>query len=140
MHEVLPFIIAIKGRPGLYQLVKPVGAGVLVERLGERAPRFVIAKQQPVTPLDTVTLPVAGGGVMLLADVLAALYAQHGPQLPVGATAAPAELRALLCAAVPTCDPERVLLGALQKLVSWYPLLADYLVQTQPPLSPKQPQ
>ncbi len=133
MEKILLFIISINGRPGLYQLVQVVRGVIQVERLGEEKPRFVISPQQTVTPLDTVMFASTDGGPAVpLAAVLTALYEQHGPTLPISGRSTPPELRALLGAAVPTCDPEQVPLGMLQKLVSWYPLLAHYLVQTLP--------
>lgn len=120
-------IATISGKGGLFKVVKPTRAGVILESLDEQKSRVVASAQHRVSLLKEISIYTTGKESSVpLEDVLIAVFAKYGKALPVQAKASPDELAEFMESVVPEYDRERVYTSDLKKLVSWYTILAAY--------------
>ncbi|MDG1253077.1 MAG: DUF5606 domain-containing protein [Schleiferiaceae bacterium] len=117
-------ILAIAGRPGLYNLTAQTRTGILVESLDDQK-RITVSAQQQVHALDEIAMYTIEGEVPLRE-----LYESTGKALKGAKTvshkAEPSEILAAFQSHVPNYDETQVYISDMKKFVSWYNLLVDY--------------
>lgn len=117
-------ILAIAGRPGLYNLTAQTRTGILVESLDDQK-RITVSAQQQVHALDEIAMYTLEGEVPLRE-----LYESTGKSLKGAKTvshkAESAEILAAFQSHVSNYDETRVYISDMKKFVNWYNLLVDY--------------
>ncbi len=122
-------IVAISGKSGLFRVVSPARNGILVETLTEPRTRSVVPAQQQVSSLGDISMYVTTEeNTVPLLDILQAIHARYGEQVPVTAKSEPQALVTFLSEVLPDYDRERVYLSDIKKLATWYAILAPQLI------------
>lgn len=131
-------VAAISGKPGLYRILKPTRAGVIIESMDEKRQRTVAGATSRVSILNDISMYTTDQeGSVPLGEVLMRVFEkQKGKLLAVTAKADGADLEGLMAEILPNWDSERVYLSDIKKLVTWYNILvqhaADLFVKDEP--------
>jgi hypothetical protein len=120
-------IAAISGKPGLYQILKPSKAGVIVETIDENHTRFLAAATSKISILSEITMYTTDAkGAITLREVFANIQKQFGDNMTLTAKSDGADLHELMATVVPDYDRDKVYTSDLKKLVTWYSILHKY--------------
>ncbi|GAB3251186.1 DUF5606 domain-containing protein [Larkinella harenae] len=127
--EALKEIANIAGKGGLYRIVKPSRAGVIVESLDERKEKSMIGPTARVSVLKDISIYTDDEEQSKpLADVFLAIYEKYGDELPITPkSASNAELADFIGEVVPDYDRDRVHMSDVKKMISWYFILRKSL-------------
>lgn len=127
--EALKEIANIAGKGGLYRIVKPSRAGVIVESLDERKEKSMIGPTARVSVLKDISIYTDDEEQSKpLADVFLAIYEKYGDELPITPkSASNSELADFIGAVVPEYDRDRVHMSDVKKMISWYTILRKSL-------------
>lgn len=122
-------IAAISGKSGLYRVLKPTRAGVILESLDEQRTRSVAGPQSRVSLLKEISIYTTDAeGSVPLEEVFRKIYAKYGDQpLPVDNKADADALGDFVGEVLPEYDRDRVYPSDMKKLVLWYTLLVNHL-------------
>ena len=121
-------IAAISGMPGLYRLVKPTRAGVIVEALDERATRSVASARNKVSLLQEISIYTQDyDQTVPLTEVFDRIYQKHGASLAITNKSEDRDLTAFMGDIIPDYDRERVYMSDIKKLVQWYQVVSSRL-------------
>jgi len=116
-------ILAIAGKPGLFQVLASGSASIVVESMMD-GKRSSVPGTARVSNLSDITMYTHDEDVPLL-DVLNRIHAaQKGAEGPSHKDAAQ-EIRDFIDGIVPELDHDRVYQSDLKKLVQWYNLLVS---------------
>ncbi len=120
-------ILAIAGKPGLFRLLTQTRNGIIVESLidGKRA---MADMRQRISRLSEISI-YSTGEDKPLADVFKAIKTRYGNDLPVNPKSDVGALLDFFSEVVPDFDRERVYPSDIKKVVSWYLILKDLLVE-----------
>lgn len=125
--EGLRQIANIAGYSGLYRILKPSRAGVIVESLDNKKEKTMMGPTARVSVLNDISIYVDTPDQSIpLADVLKAVAVRFGDELPTTPKGSDAELHSFMSEVVPDYDRERVRVSDIKKLVSWYGILRQY--------------
>lgn len=125
--EALKQIANIAGQSGLYRILKPSRAGVIVETLDDKKAKTMMGPTARVSVLNDISIYVDSDEQSIpLGNVLLAVNKTYDESLPVTAKSADAELADFMAQVVPDYDRERVRTSDIKKLVSWYGILRQY--------------
>lgn len=125
--EALRQIANISGYGGLYRILKPSRAGVIVETLDDKKVKTMMGPTARVSVLHDISMYVdTPDQSVALGDVLRAVAEKFGDDLPVTAKSTDAELGTFMGEVLPDYDRERVRISDIKKLVSWYGILRQY--------------
>jgi hypothetical protein len=117
-------ILAVAGRPGLFNLVAQTRTGIIIESLDDQK-RYTVSAQQQVHALDEIAIYTLEGE-----KPLRELYEETGKALKGAKTvshkADASEILEAFQAHVPNYDETRVYISDMKKFVNWYNLLVDY--------------
>lgn len=117
-------VLAIAGKPGLYQLIAQTRTGIVVENLSDRK-RTSISAQQQVSALGEIAIYTDAGERPLkeiFESMAAATQGQHGPHPKQD----PAAVHAFFAKHVPDFDVDRVYASDMRKVVTWFNTLVDH--------------
>jgi len=122
-------IAAISGKSGLFRVLKPTRAGVILESLDEQRARSVAGPQSRVSLLKEISIYTTDAeGSVPLEEVFRKIYAKYGDQpLPVDNKADADALGDFVGEVLPEYDRDRVYPSDMKKLVLWYTLLVNHL-------------
>lgn len=121
-------IAAISGMPGLYRLVKPTRAGVIVEALNEQATRSVASARNKVSLLQEISIYTQDyDQTVPLTEVFDRIYQKHGNSLAVTNKSDDRDLTAFMGEIIPDYDRDRVYMSDIKKLVQWYHAVSSNL-------------
>ncbi|WP_128548195.1 DUF5606 family protein [Larkinella soli] len=125
--EALKEIANIAGKSGLYRIMKPSRAGVIVESLDEKKEKSMIGPTARVSVLKDISIYTDDEDQSKpLAEVFLAIYEKFGDDLPVNPrTASNSELADFIGEVVPAYDRDRVHMSDVKKLISWYLILRN---------------
>lgn len=125
--EALRQIANISGYGGLYRILKPSRAGVIVETLDDKKAKTMMGQTARVSVLHDISMYVdTPDQSVALGEVLRAVAEKFGDDLPVTAKSSDAELGTFMGEVLPDYDRERVRISDIKKLVSWYGILRQY--------------
>lgn len=120
-------IAAITGKPGLYRILKPGKAGVIVETLDAAKTRFLASATSKVSILSEITMYTNDAeGSIPLQEVFSRIKDQYGDKMTLTAKSDGAALQELMAKVVPDYDREKVYVSDLKKLVTWYSILNEF--------------
>jgi len=121
-------IASVSGKSGLFRVLGPTRAGLILESLDEQKARSVTPASQKVSVLDEISIyTTTAEGTVSLRDVLSTVKKVHANQLPVTPDSSAEELRAFLNGILPEHDQQRVYASDIKKLVRWYGILASHV-------------
>ena len=123
---MLETILAISGKPGLYQLVSRGNRNLIVESLDAKHQRFPAFSSDRVISLADIAMYTDEEEVPL-ADVLSAIKAkeQGGKSSLDAKKASKEQLFEYLGEVLPTFDRDRVFPSDVKKLLQWYDILIE---------------
>jgi hypothetical protein len=128
--DALKQIANVSGYPGLYRILKPGRAGVIVETLDDKKEKTMMGAQARVSVLNDISMYVDGSGgtdeSKPLGEVLKLVEARFGDDLPVNAKSDGPYLVDFMAEVMPDYDRDRVRVSDIKKLVSWYGILRQY--------------
>ncbi len=119
-------IASISGKGGLYKVLKPGKAGVLLESLDATKTRLVASTTQRMSVLSEISIYTTDKeGTIGLLDVLKKIKKDFGNDLGVDANSEANELKSFLRSVLPNYDQDRVYVSDIKKLVKWYSILSE---------------
>lgn len=126
--EALKQIANVAGYSGLYRILKPGRAGVIVESLDEKKAKTMMGPTARVSVLNDISIYVEDDDEqsMPLGDVLLAISEKHGDTLSVDPKGSNDELADFMASVVPNYDRDRVRPTDIKKLIMWYGVLRQY--------------
>ncbi|MGA0557395.1 DUF5606 domain-containing protein [Larkinella sp. VNQ87] len=127
--EALKEIANIAGKGGLFRIVKPSRAGVIVEALDEKKEKSMIGPTARVSVLKDISIYTDNEEQSKpLGDVFLAIYEKYADELPITPkSASNDELADFIAEVVPEYDRDRVHMSDVKKMLSWYIILRKYL-------------
>ncbi|GGC03234.1 DUF5606 family protein [Dyadobacter sediminis] len=126
--DLLKEIANVSGKSGLFRILKPSRAGVIVESLDEKREKTLIGPTARVSVLKDVSIFTDGEEESVaLADVFLKIREVHGEEiaLPVK-TSSEKELIEFLDEVLPEFDRSKVYVSDIKKIITWYNLLSKY--------------
>ncbi len=114
-------IIAISGKPGLYELISQTRGGFIVTALADGKKQSISMKNN-VSVLTEIAIYTYGEEVPLK-DVLASINEKENGEPTISHKSSKKELENLLREILPEYDEERVYASDIKKIVQWYNLL-----------------
>lgn len=117
-------ILAISGKPGLFQMLSQVKAGFIVESLID-GKRFPVFAHERVSTLEEISIFTTGEDDLPLKDVFQKIFDKLQGEPGPGVKAGNDELKKLFLEAVPDYDQERVYVSDMRKTITWYNLLLE---------------
>ena len=124
-------IIAVSGRPGLYQVIAHSPKGVVAESLldGKKVTLFTHERMSELEEISIFTVE----NDIRLKEVLRTIYQKLEGKPAISPKSSANELRIFMEEMVPDYDAERVYNSDIQKLVNWYNLLVEKnLIDNEP--------
>jgi hypothetical protein len=120
-------IASISGKGGLFKVLKPGKAGVLLESLDEAKTRIVAGASQRMSLLSEISIyTTTQEGTVALIEVLKKIRKDFNNDLGVDANSDNDELKSFLKSVLPEYDQDRVYVSDIKKLVKWYSILMQY--------------
>lgn len=120
---IIQKIIAIAGKPGLYEVLATNRNNLVVESMLD-GKRSSLPGASRVSSLGDITMYTQEEDILLM-DVLNRMHAHTGGQTGVSHKENPAEIRAFVDEVIPELDYDRVFNSDLKKLVQWFNILVD---------------
>jgi len=127
--ELLKEVAHISGKGGLYRIIKPTRAGVIVEAIDETKARAVVGANSRVSVLKEISIYTdTKEGSVGLGQVLTSIFGKFGAPVDLDPkTASEPELANFLGEVLPEYDRERVYTSDIKKLVTWFNILVRHL-------------
>jgi hypothetical protein len=119
-------IASISGKGGLYKVIKPGKAGVLLESLDATKTRIVAGASHRLSLLSEISIYTTDKeGTVALDVVLKKIKKDFASDLGVDGNSDGDELKAFLKSVLPNYDQDRVYVSDIKKLVKWYGVLLE---------------
>lgn len=116
-------IIAINGKPGLYNILAQNKTGLIVESLSDKKRSSVSLKQQ-LSGLKDIAIYTYGEEVPLKI-VLFSIFKKENGIASVSVKDEPAQLTSYFREILPEYDESRVYISTIRKIITWYNLLSE---------------
>ena len=134
-------IASVTGKGGLFKVLKPAKAGLILESMDENKTRIMATGTHKVSVLDEISIYThSKEGTVPLEEVLKKAYKEYGEDLGLDANADGSELKSFLKSILPDFDESRVYTSDIKKFVKWYSLLLKFapeiLQETKPEVKP----
>jgi len=121
-------IAAISGMPGLYRLISPTRAGVIIEALDERNTRSIASARNKVSLLQEISIYTQDyDTTVALTDAFELIHQQYGTDLELTNKSDDRDLSAFMAKVIPDYDRDRVYMSDIKKLVNWYRIVSKTL-------------
>lgn len=127
--EALKQIANVAGYSGLYRILKPGRAGVIVESLDDKKAKTMMGPTARVSVLNDISIYVdddSNEQSVSLGDVLLAINETYGETLTVDPKGSNDELAEFMASVVPNYDRDRVRNADIKKLITWYGILRQH--------------
>lgn len=111
-------IIAVTGKPGLFQVVSQTKTGIIVESLTDKK-RFPILSTQNVSLLENIAIFTYDEEVPLL-TVFKSIYKKEEGKETISHKESGKKLSAFFSEVLPDFDEDRVYTSNIKKIVQWY--------------------
>ena len=111
-------VIAITGKPGLYQIISQSKSGVIVESLSDKK-RFPVNSLHNVSTLNDIAIYTYETEVPLKAVFLNIFEKEDGKET-IDPKSSKNDLLAYFGAVLPGYDEERVYASNMKKILTWY--------------------
>ncbi|WP_018623026.1 DUF5606 domain-containing protein [Spirosoma luteum] len=127
--EALKQIANVAGYSGLYRILKPGRAGVIVESLDDKKAKTMMGPTARVSVLNDISIYVDDDSdekSVSLGDVLLTVREKYNDKLPTDTKGSNEEMADFMASVVPTYDRDRVRTADIKKLISWYTILSQH--------------
>ncbi len=116
-------IMTVSGKPGLYKVVAQTRNGLIAESLqdGKRIPIFATDRSSTLEDISVFTYEKD----MPLKEVLWAIYQKYDGQEGPDPKSSPDELKTAFEEILPDHDKDRVHVSDMKKIFSWYNILLE---------------
>jgi hypothetical protein len=130
-------IASVSGKSGLFAILKPTRAGVILESMDDKKQKLVVTGNYKVSILKDISIyTTSREGAVPLSEVLIAIHKKYKGTIPVDGSSRDADLYKFIGEVLPDYDSERVYTSDLKKLANWYKVLVQYapevLVEPKP--------
>ncbi|CAI8286914.1 MAG: Uncharacterised protein [Polaribacter sp. SA4-10] len=116
-------IIAVTGKPGLFEVVTQTKTGVIVASLQDKK-RFPITSTQNISMLENIAIYTYEEEVLLL-KVFKKIYEKEAGKESISHKESANKLEAYFSEILPEYDEERVYTSNIKKIIQWYNILVD---------------
>jgi hypothetical protein len=116
-------VIAITGKPGLYQIISQSKSGIIVEALSDKK-RFPVNSLHNISTLNDIAIYTYEEEVPLKA-VFLNIYEKEGGKTSIDPKSSKEVLLSYFSEVLPDFDEERVYPSNIKKIISWYNSLAS---------------
>ena len=116
-------LIAISGKPGLYQIITQSKSGVIVESLTDKK-RIPVNNLNNISTLNDIAIYTYEEEVPLK-QVFLNIYEKEDGKKSIDSKSDKAALLEYFSAVLPGYDQERVYASNIKKVISWYNALVD---------------
>lgn len=116
-------VIAISGKPGLYEIISQSKSGVIVESLSDKK-RFPVNSLHNISTLNDIAIYTYEEEVPLK-GVFLNIFEKEAGEKPIDPKSSKAELLSYFGEVLPDFDEERVYPSNIKKILSWYNALID---------------
>lgn len=121
-------IASISGKGGLFKVIAPTKAGVILETLDESKTKLVATTNHRLSLLHEISIyTTTKEGTVALEEILKKIHSDFGNDLGVDGNSDSRELKSFMKAVLPEYDENRVYVSDIKKLVRWYETLAKYV-------------
>lgn len=126
--EILKEIANVSGKSGLYRILKPGRAGVIVESLDAKKEKSMIGATARVSVLKDVSIFTDGAQESApLSEVFMKIRDIHGEKVDLSVKeASDKDLIEFLNEVLPDFDRSRVYASDIKKIISWYNTLSEH--------------
>ena len=127
--DLLKEVANVSGKPGLFRILKPSRAGVIVESLDEKREKTLIGPTARVSVLKDVSIFTDGAEESVaLSDVFLKIREIHGEEVTLSVkTSSDKELIEFLAEVLPEFDRSKVYVSDIKKVMTWYNLLSKHI-------------
>lgn len=121
-------IASVAGKGGLFRIVKPAKAGVILESLDPKKSKLVVGADARVSVFSEISIYCHNDeGATPLEDVMRKIHEEFEGDTGLDKNSDADELKSFMEHILPDYDPDKVYVSDMKKLVTWYNLLArDY--------------
>ncbi len=128
-------LVSISGKSGLFKIIKPARASVIVESFDDQKKKLVISANQRISVLDEISVYTnSAEGSIPLVQVFQTIYQEFGREQAIDKDATNSEYLSFFQTVLPEYDRDRVYVSDIKKIVRWYYILlreAPHLVHTE---------
>lgn len=118
-------IAAVAGKGGLFKVLKPSKAGVILESLDDKKSKLVVGADARVSILSEISIYThTQEGSTPLIEVMRKIHEEFEGDTGLDKNSDGDELKSFLKHILPDYDEDRVYVSDIKKLVTWYNLLA----------------
>ncbi|MFC3812067.1 DUF5606 family protein [Lacihabitans lacunae] len=123
--ELLQEVANISGKAGLYRIIKPSRAGVIVETLDESKKREMVSANAKVSVLKEISIYTEDiNHSVPLGDIFMTLKEKYADKVEIDPkSASPKELFEFFATVLPDFDKDRVYPTDIKKIINWYKIL-----------------
>jgi hypothetical protein len=114
-------IIAVTGKPGLFNVVSQTKTGIIVEALSDKK-RIAILSTQNVSLLENIAIFTYEEEVPLL-TVFKSIFEKEEGKETISHKESGAKLTSFFTEILPDFDQERVYTSNIKKIIQWYNML-----------------
>jgi Domain of unknown function (DUF5606) len=127
--ELLQEVANISGKPGLYRIVKPGRAGVIVESLDQLHKREMINANAKVSVLKEISVYTEDvNKATPLGEIFLSIRKDFGMKIDLDTkTASNKDIFDFFAKVMPDFDRERVYPTDIKKIINWYNILSENL-------------
>jgi hypothetical protein len=127
--EALQEVAHIAGRPGLFRIIKPGRAGVIVEAMDGKGKREMVSVNAKVSVLKDISIYSEEYNKSTpLAEIFTTIREKHGENVDFDTkNASQEEFFTFFGEIMPDFDQERVYSSDIKKIIQWYNLLSASL-------------
>ena len=117
-------ILAISGKPGLYQFISQGRNGIIVESFDTKK-RMPVSAATKVSSLEDIAI-FTETEELALKDVFKMFYEKEDANQTISHKSSNDELKAKFEDIIPDYDRDRVYVSDIKKVISWYNTLMEY--------------
>jgi hypothetical protein len=116
-------IIAVTGKPGLFEVVSQTKTGVIVASLHDKK-RFPITSTQNISMLENIAIYTYEEEVLLL-NIFKKIFEKEAGKKSISHKESGTQLKNYFSEILPEYDEERVYASNIKKIIQWYNILVD---------------
>lgn len=114
-------IAAVSGKGGLFKILKPTKAGVILESLDPSKTRLVATIQNKISVLEEISIYThTNEGTVPLKDIFYIINEEFGDDTGLDKSSDADELKSFMEHILPDYDKDRVYVSDIKKMVAWY--------------------
>ena len=116
-------IIAVTGKPGLFEVVSQTKTGVIVASLQDKK-RFPITSTQNISMLENIAIYTYEEEVLLF-NIFKKIFEKEAGKKSISHKESGTQLKSYFSEILPEYDEERVYASNIKKIIQWYNILVD---------------